>query len=101
MDLEESADVIVRRGHREDALPIAAMADELRTVLGDPRGYLTAEVILRDGFGVEPEFELLVAEWNCRLVGYALYLDVYEPAYGARGIYLADLFVSDEARGRG
>jgi|ERR1700681_4474513 ribosomal protein S18 acetylase RimI-like enzyme len=101
MGLEESIDVVVGRGRQDDALAIAAMADELRTVLGDPRGYLTAEVIIRDGFGVNPEFELVVAEWNRRLIGYALYLDVYEPAYAARGFYLADLFVSDETRGRG
>jgi ribosomal protein S18 acetylase RimI-like enzyme len=101
MGLEESVDVVVRRGRREDALAIAAMADELRSVLGDPCGYLTAQVIVRDGFGVDPEFELVVAEWNSSLIGYALYLDVYEPAYAARGIYLADLFVSDENRGRG
>jgi len=101
MGLEESASIIIRHGRREDAMAIAAMADGLRAVLGDPRGHLTAEVIIRDGFGEEPEFEIVVAERNCGLIGYALYLDVYEPAYAARGIYLADLFVSDEARGRG
>jgi ribosomal protein S18 acetylase RimI-like enzyme len=101
LGLEDSAGVIIRRGRREDAMAIAALADGLRAVLGDPRGHLTAEVIIRDGFGEKPEFEFVVAERNCGLIGYALYLDVYEPAYAAPGIYLADLFVSDEARGRG
>jgi GNAT superfamily N-acetyltransferase len=82
-------------------MAIAAMADQLRAALGDPRGHLTSEVIIRDGFGEEPEFELVVAERSSGLIGYALYLDVYEPAYAARGIYLADLFVCDQARGRG
>jgi ribosomal protein S18 acetylase RimI-like enzyme len=77
------------------------MADELRTVLGDPQGHLTRDAIVRDGFGADPEFELVVAELNDRLAGYALYLDIYEPAYAARGIYLADLFVRDGTRGRG
>jgi ribosomal protein S18 acetylase RimI-like enzyme len=96
-----SINIIVRRGRREDAAAIASMADELRTVLGDPQGHLTRDAIVRDGFGADPEFELVVAELNDRLAGYALYLDIYEPAYAARGIYLADLFVRDGTRGRG
>lgn len=99
--MNETIDAIVRRGRREDASAIASMADELRTVLGDPQGHLTADAIIRDGFGADPEFEVIVAEINGRVVGYALYLDVYEPAYAARGIYLADLFIRKSTRGRG
>jgi ribosomal protein S18 acetylase RimI-like enzyme len=91
----------IRPARREDAAAIAEMADRLRTVLGDPTGNLSPERIVADGFGPDREFSLLVAEREGLLAGYALFLDAYEPAYAARGLYLADLYVSEAARGHG
>jgi len=84
-----------------DAAAVAALAAEFRIEHGDPSDYLTAEAIRRDGFGPRPEFAILVAERRETLVGYALFYDVYEPAFAARGVYLADLYVAPQARRRG
>jgi ribosomal protein S18 acetylase RimI-like enzyme len=84
-----------------DAAAIAALVDELRLQLADPAGHLTKERILEHGFGPEPEFCVLVAEREGALVGYALYLDAYEPAFAQRGVYLADLYVAEATRGLG
>lgn len=98
---ETPTGVAIRRALAGDAEAIAGLADELRRHLGDPVGNLTAARIVEDGFGDEPEFEILVAARDERVVGYALYFDAYEPAYAARGFYLADLCVAAHERGQG
>lgn len=93
--------VSIRAAVARDAGRIAALADELRRHLDDPLGNLTADRIVEDGFGEAPEFEVLVAERDGTVVAYALFLPAYEPAYAARGFYLADLCVTAGERGRG
>lgn len=94
--------MVIRRGQREDARAIAALSDELRPSIGEPKGLFSEAVILRDGFGDRPDFALLVAEdHDGALVGYALFYPAYEPGYAARGLYLADLVVARRARRRG
>lgn len=95
------AEPIVRPARREDCDVIATLASELRAALGEPRDLLTSTNVLADGFGPAPEFEVLLAERDGEAVGYALYMPTYEPAYGARGIFLADLYVRSAARGLG
>jgi ribosomal protein S18 acetylase RimI-like enzyme len=91
----------IRPATAADARAIAGISDELRAHVGDPTGHFTAEVIVRDGFGAKPEFELLVAERDGRVVGYALFQEAYEPTYAAKGLYLADLAVTATARRTG
>jgi ribosomal protein S18 acetylase RimI-like enzyme len=91
----------VRAARVEDAEAVARLSDELRAHLGDPLGHLSAEVIRRDGFGKAREFDLIVAERDEKVIGYALFYDAYEPAYAAKGLYLADFCVSASARRSG
>ncbi len=65
--------------------------DEARTTQAD---------IMRDGFGREPEFRVLLAEWQGAIAGFALFLNHYSTWRGA-GLYLEDLFVRPEFRGQG
>ena len=62
---------------------------------------LDEAAVLRDGFGDNPEFEVILAEGGNGAVGYALYFDSYEPTYAARGLYLADLYVDQAFRRQG
>ncbi len=57
--------------------------------------------LLRDGFGATPRFRCLIAEWNAKPVGFALFFYNYSTFLGHAGIYLEDLFVWPEYRGRG
>jgi GNAT superfamily N-acetyltransferase len=66
-------------------------SEQVRTTEGD---------ILRDGFGEEPEFRVLIAEWQGAPAGFALFFNHYSTWRGA-GFYLEDLFVCPELRGRG
>src|SRR5947209_6852730 len=61
----------------------------------------TEEDLKRDGFGPEPRFRCLIAEWNNTPAGYALYFYNYSTWIGRPGLYLEDLFVLPEMRGKG
>ncbi|MFT4682618.1 MAG: GNAT superfamily N-acetyltransferase [Flavobacteriales bacterium] len=58
---------------------------------------LTEEDLLRDGFGAQPKFQLLVAEMNQEIVGIAVYYDRYSTWKG-RTLYLEDLIVEESKR---
>jgi GNAT superfamily N-acetyltransferase len=68
---------------------------------------LAHEVVLDEAdlhahlFGPRPAAEVLVAEADGRAVGFALFFPTYSTFLGKPGIYLEDLFVVPECRGRG
>ncbi len=62
----------------------------------------TAEDITRDGFtGPAPKFRVIIAEWNGAPAGFALFFYNYSTWNGRPGIYLEDLFVKPDFRGKG
>jgi GNAT superfamily N-acetyltransferase len=59
------------------------------------------EQLRRELFGVHPVIEAVLA-WDDEVaVGFALYFHNYSTFLARRGLYLEDLFVVPEARGRG
>jgi GNAT superfamily N-acetyltransferase len=52
-------------------------------------------------FGAAPSAEVVLAEDGGRVVGFALFFTSYSTFQTKPGIYLEDLFVRPEARGRG
>ena len=52
-------------------------------------------------FGVRPYAEVLIASWNDTPAGFALFFNNYSTFLAKPGIYLEDLFVDPEFRGRG
>ena len=61
----------------------------------------TTEDLLRDGFGAQPKFEVLIAERGGTPVGFALFFPTYSTWEGRSGIHLEDIFVLAEERGKG
>ena len=61
----------------------------------------TEEDIIRDGFGSERKYRCLIAEWNGASAGFAFFFYNYSTWLGRPGLYLEDLFVKPETRGRG
>lgn len=58
------------------------------------------EDLARDGFGANPLFCALIAEWNGEPAGYALFFRSFS-TWAGRGLFLEDLFVRDCFRGNG
>jgi GNAT superfamily N-acetyltransferase len=57
---------------------------------------------LREGlFGARPAAEVVIAEWEGAPAGFALFFHNFSTFLGRPGVYLEDLFVEPEHRGRG
>lgn len=52
-------------------------------------------------FGNAPAAECLIAEWDGKAVGYALYFHNFSTFLGRRGLYLEDVYVQPSVRGKG
>ncbi|HUX10641.1 MAG TPA: GNAT family N-acetyltransferase [Terriglobia bacterium] len=57
--------------------------------------------IRRDGFSSDPKFRVIIAEWGGETAGFALFFYNYSTWLGRPGLYLEDLFVRPELRGKG
>jgi GNAT superfamily N-acetyltransferase len=62
---------------------------------------VTESDLVRDGFGREPKFRAVIAEWNGQAAGYALFFGFYSTWVGRPGLFLEDLFVRPQLRGKG
>lgn len=59
------------------------------------------ELIEKYLFGEKKYAEVLIAEYNSNAVGFALFFHNYSTFVGKPGIYLEDLFVIPDSRGKG
>ena len=57
--------------------------------------------LLRDGFSESPKFRVLMAEWDGQPSGYAFFFDYYSSFEGRAGVFLEDIYVRDQFRGKG
>lgn len=84
-----------------DAALLRRMIWELADFEKEPEQVLTTESdIARDGFGANPQFRALIAQWDGQPAGYAIFFNYYSTWRGA-GFFLEDLFVRADFRGRG
>lgn len=93
--------VTVRRAEKQDAETIARMVTALGVDTGEPLIALTVKDVLRDGFGPDPWFLAFIAEHEGQPIGLAMAQRSYASDMGSRGLYITELFVEAEARGRG
>ena len=62
---------------------------------------VTEDDLLRNGFGPEPKFRAMIAEWEGQPVGYAVFFYFYSTFQGRPALFLEDLFVLEAFRGKG
>jgi GNAT superfamily N-acetyltransferase len=93
-DRVNSEKLLLRRATPGDARLILAFVCELAEYERAPEAVeATEQDILRDGFGSEPRFHCVIAEWSGEPAGFALYFYNYSTWEGRAGIYLEDLYV--------
>ncbi len=96
------SDLLIREAAPGDVAEIAALIRELAIYEKEPDAALATEAdLLRDGFGPEPYFRCLMAEWQGQVAGFALYFFQYSTWEGRPALYLEDLFVREPFRKRG
>lgn len=93
--------VAIRRAVPDDAEALVALIDGLNAHVGAATGRMTRDVLLRDAFGDRPGFEIVVAEVDGTVAGYAAWCDAYETEHALAGLYMIDLFVGAAYRRRG
>jgi GNAT superfamily N-acetyltransferase len=98
----QTAVLTLRPATPEDVPDILAFIRDLAEYEREPDAVLATEAdLLRDGFTEPRRFQSLIAEWNGQPAGFALYFYSYSTWQGRAGIYLEDLFVRPELRGKG
>jgi GNAT superfamily N-acetyltransferase len=66
----------------------------------DPPDEAARRRLVNDAFGAKPRFEVYLAEVDSSIVGYAFVFETYSTFLALPTLYLEDLFVMPEYRGR-
>lgn len=94
-------DLIVRPAIPADVDTILTFIKGLAAFEHEPDAVkATPDDLLRDGFGDQPKFEVLIAERDGKPIGFALFFPTYSTWEGRSGIHLEDLFVLEEERSK-
>lgn len=101
-DAKFASQLLIRPATPADIPEMLAFVRELAEYERQPDAAVaTAEDLLRDGFGPQPVFQCLFAEWNGAPAAMALYFHFYSTWRGNAGIHLEDLFVRPRFRRKG
>jgi GNAT superfamily N-acetyltransferase len=94
--------VTLRLATRDDVELILAFIRELAEYEREPDAVRAdAATLATNLFGVQPGAEVVIAEVDGQPAGFALFFHNFSTWLGQRGLYLEDLFVRPEYRGRG
>lgn len=91
----------IRPATPQDARLILDFVRDLAEYERAPEAAVATESdLLRDGFGPNPKFQCVIAEWGGHPAGFAFYFYNYSTWQGRPGLYLEDLFVRPQYRGK-
>lgn len=95
-------DFVLREARAEDCGLILAFIRELAEYEKLSHEVVATEEVLRETlFGEHPCGEVVIGEFQGEAVGYALFFHNFSTFTGRPGIYLEDIYVKPEMRGRG
>jgi len=79
----------IRPATKQDAPLIVQFVRDLAEYERDPKAAVATEQdFLRDGFGAEPKFHIVFAEWDGKPAGFAFYFYNYSTWQGRPVLYL-------------
>ena len=91
----------IRKANYSDVKDIIRLLVELAVFEKEPDAVkVTEEQLIRDGFGTNPRYECLLAEFNSEVVGLAFFTPRYSTGVGDT-LHLEDLVVTEKKRGKG
>ena len=94
--------LVIRKAEPRDVPQILELIRELAAYEKAPEQAVATEAdLLVDGFGPAPRYFCLMADWEGAPAGFAFYFHNYSTWQGRWGLYLEDLFVRPQHRGRG
>ena len=92
---------IIRKANSSDVKDIIRLLVELAVYEKEPDAVkVTEEELIRDGFGSNPRYECLLAEFNSEIIGLAFFTPRYSTWVGDT-LHLEDLVVTKKMRGKG
>lgn len=98
----EEINLNIRKASVEDVPIILKFIKELSVFEKMSKEVVATEDVLRETlFGDKPYAQVLIAEIESKPVGYALYFFNFSTFVGRPGLYIEDVFVSEEYRGQG
>jgi GNAT superfamily N-acetyltransferase len=92
------AAIRIRSMTAADAPAVARLASAMAHSLADPDPKLDPRQLVANGFTDDPWFEALVAEHDGAVIGFVMACRRYEAHMARRSLWIADLYVADEAR---
>ena len=91
----------IREANPEDVPLILSFIRELAEYEREPDAVrATEDDLIRDGFSASPKFRVIIAEWDGKPAGMAFFFQNYSTWQGKQGLFLEDLFVRPEFRGK-
>lgn len=100
--MASSGNISIRAAHEKDVPTILGFIRELANYEKLSHEVVATESMLQQHlFGPRPVAEVLIAEWDAKAVGFALFFHNFSTFLGRPGIYLEDLYIQPHARGRG
>jgi GNAT superfamily N-acetyltransferase len=94
--------LVIRKATAADAALIVEMIRELAEFEHELEQVdATPQDLLRDGFSTNRRFHAFVAEWDGQPAAYALYFFTYSTWAGRPSLFVEDLFVRAQFRGKG
>jgi GNAT superfamily N-acetyltransferase len=92
----------IRNATVADAALILDFIRRLAAYEREPGAVVATEAdLVRDGFGPNPKYRCVIAEWDNAPAGFVFFFYNYSTWRGQPGLYLEDLFVMPEMRGKG
>ncbi|MDR0229056.1 MAG: GNAT family N-acetyltransferase [Flavobacteriaceae bacterium] len=93
--------MVIRPAKPSDMQYVLQLIQELATFEKEPEAVeVTVDDLIRDGFGSNPLFDVIVAELDNQIIGMALYYNRFSTWKG-KTIHLEDLIVTEKMRGTG
>ena len=101
MDETQPEEIAIRKANSNDASLVISLILGLAAFEKlDPPDTAAQQRLVADAFGTHPRFEVFLAEAEGKIAGYAFTFETYSTFLALPSLYLEDLFVLPEFRGK-